>query len=57
MAKRVMVILESGKPLTTYGCRMGFSAIMNDIYGNGYEVVSVENMAEKWLVVVKETKY
>lgn len=57
MAKRVMVILESGKPLTEYGSRMGFSAIMSDIYGNGCEVVSVENMADKWLVVVKKTKY
>lgn len=55
MTKRIMVILESGKPLTQYGSRMGFNAVMSDIYGNGYEVVSVENLSSKWLVVVKET--
>lgn len=53
MAMSIEVINESGKHITKYGCRMGFNAIMSDIYNNGYEVVEIDKLASKWLIVIR----
>ena len=53
MAMEIEVVNESGKHITKYGSRMGFNAVMSYIYNNGYEVVEIDKLASKWLIVIK----